>query len=193
MTQEVAIPKAGGVRTVSGAISNQLRAFLQGASDWREAHREATPAIRAECQAVQAAVERVAGPVTQTEVRRLLAPLLLHFDPPSFGPGEAGDRLSEAWRTSYADALKDLPEEALRAAVDGWIRIGHVWPKVAHLRILAEPKAGELRSLAWRVRKVAETPPPRQAISAEERARVGEMMLEMRKQMAAGTFFKAMA
>ena len=185
MAQDL-LPLTGGemtARTALAAISPSLAKLLMvTANDAAEAVQLAGyhPALVQEARDKLPLVTRLAAPAGMGQVLRCVAELLLHFDPPSFGEGKPGAQLADAWQSSYAKALEDLPVEALEIAVAGWIKCGKTFPKVAHLRDLAEPKTKELRVLSWRIKQVAEKarlpkPPP----TAEERAEVKRMMEDL--------------
>jgi hypothetical protein len=171
-------------------MPKSLRDWLLSASDWREAVRLATPSIRSQCRDLLPAVASVCGPTSLADVMIAIAPLMLHFDPRSFGPGETGESLTEAWEASFAESLTDIPREALEFATAKWIRTGRFYPKVAELRACAQEKADILRSISWRVKMIAQSEEPRPPISEEERAQVKAMIAQMQTQIAEGRFFR---
>lgn len=188
MTQDL-LPLTGGEMTAKrtlDVISPSLVRFLMvEATSAKDAVARISkrPELLAEAREVNARVQRLCKEVGMARAMELIAPLTLLFPPPSFGKGDAGDALTEAWHSTYAKAIADLYEEALTGAVDQWAKVGRFFPKPAELRALAEPKMTELRTLSWRVRQCAEnTNMPRPPLTDAERAerqRLAEETVEM--------------
>ena len=175
------------------AISPPLVHLLMvSSSDAKDAVQLASrhPDLIREAREVTALVQRMAGPMGTVDAMKALAPLMLHFDPRQFGAGKAGTMLTDAWEKSFADALADLPAEALEVAVSAWIKVGKWFPKVAELRELAEPKAKEIRTLAWRLRSVAEKARlPKPPITPEERAEIQRQTAALVADLKSGALF----
>jgi hypothetical protein len=97
---------------------------------------------------------RAAGP---DAVVAALQPLVLMFGARDFGKGEAGEALQRAWIKLYVDALAALPAETIAYAVKEWLAHGApFFPKPSELVKLAEPKAIELRAMAYKLKMIAE-------------------------------------
>lgn len=87
-----------------------------------------------------------------------------------------------AWWLLYFEALSSLPRIALDYAVSEYIRTStiHMIPAPGILTKLAQPWYLLIGTAYNRCRRVRSMPEPRQPISAEERARVRQMMDEMK-------------
>lgn len=94
-----------------------------------------TPALREEVERVLPALrEKAHGPAGREGVRRVIGKRLALFPPRDLGEGAI-----EAWWEDYIAALRDVPESALEAGMQAWI-------KRPDSRFM--PKPGELRELA---------------------------------------------
>jgi hypothetical protein len=181
-------------RTVSDAISPSLVKLLM--VDSTDAHDAVLRISRRgdlleEAKAANAVVQRICQPVGLNGALIGMGPLLLMFDPPSFGKNEEGVKLADAWQMTYARALSDIPREALEEAVNAYIKIGKWFPKASEIRELAGPKMAELRKIAWRLKKVVEEArPPKPVLSEAEREAnkraVAELVAELRSRPAFG-------
>ena len=195
MAQELTLPLTGGAmtaKTISDAISPSLVKLLM--VDSTDAHDAVLrisrrPELLEEAKAANAVVQRICQPVGLNGALIAMGPLMLMFDRPSFGKGEAGDKLADAWQMTYARALSDIPREALEEAVNAYVQSGKWFPKVAEIRDLARPKMAELRKMAWRMKEVAEKArPPKVTLTDEEREAnrkaVAELVADLRSRPA---------
>lgn len=179
------LPMTGGAMNVSAvcdACSPRLMEILAKASSADEAAQLILrdELLVSECRRIQPLVARLAKPVPRAEIKIALQPLLLMFDPPSFGRGREAEALEGAWEDVYLKALAGLPREALAHAIDEWTRIGKSFPKPAHLRELAQPVAEKVALIAWRVRKAVERA---QAQWRDKPAQTPEERQEMRDRL----------
>ena len=197
MANDLQLPLTGGAMTAKTALAaispSLVHLLMVTASDAKDAVQIAGrhPSLIQEARDVTALVQRLSAPAGTAAVLRAMSPLLLHFDPRQFGSGKKGEMLADAFEASFADALADLPLEAIEVAIAAWIKVGKWFPKVAELRELAEPKAREIRSLAYRLRQVAEKARlPKPPITAEERAEIQRQTAELVADLKSGALFK---
>lgn len=175
MSQELLplVEMAPTASTVCDACTKQLRDCLMDATDAHEAARLVArdTLLLDEARAIAPLVARLAAPCGRDAVYVALQPLIILHGAPKLGD----DRLMESWLEIYQKALKELPREALDLAVSDHIAMSSFFPKPAELLKLAEPKAVEIRTLAWRIKTAAEQPVKRAAATKtdkEEAARV---------------------
>ncbi len=197
MANDLQLPLTGGAMTAKTALDaispSLVHLLMVTASSASEAVQLAGrhPALVQEARDATALVQRLAGPAGTAAVLRAMSPLLLHFDPRHFGAGKKGEMLADAFEASFAEALSDLPLEAIEIAVAEWIKVGKWFPKVAELRELAEPKAKEIRTMAWRLRQVAEKARlPKPPITPEERAEIQRQTAALVADLKSGAVFK---
>jgi len=109
-----------------------------------------TPALRAEAERVLPALKDVATrPAGLEGVRRVIGSRRVLFPQPERTPAE-----SAAWWADYLDALEHLPEGAIEAAMQAWVKL----PEAEFM-----PKPGKLLELAKTT--------PNRSIRAYERAK----------------------
>lgn len=160
MPQDLLTMSGGAMNalTVLSATTPRLSEILTRATDAHEAAQFITDdeVLVSECRRMLPIVQRLAKPVQRAEIKIALQPLLLMFDPPSFGKGREAEQLEGAWQEVYVKALSGLSREALEHAITRWCEIGKTFPKPAHLRELAEPVQLKVALVAWRMRKAVE-------------------------------------
>lgn len=195
MAQEL-LPLTGGAMTAKqtlDAISPSLARFLMiEATDANDAVARiaSRPDLIAEAREQNDLVQRLCAPVGVPGALRALAPLMLMFDRPSFGRGEVGEKLADAWQSTYAQAIAHIPPEALEAAVSQWLKVGRFFPKPAELIALAEPKTVELRKLGWRMKQVvAKAHGPKPPMTDAEKAEVKRLAADLARDLRSGTIF----
>lgn len=182
MAQELLPLEHGAInaKTVSEAIGKPLKSFLLTASSARDAAERIDPLMLAEARERARDVARMAGPMGREAVYVALQPLIVLFGRPDFGTGEAAKQLTKSWVEIYGEALEKLPAEALAEGVSRWIMEGKWFPKPAELLKLSDPKASELRIIAWRLKVAVETADKAKPVieSPEERERGRRMAAE---------------
>lgn len=149
-----------------------------------------SPKLLAECRDKVALVARLTGRLDKTQVYAALQPAIILWGLPDHGDEDATKDLDRFWLETYTKAFRDLPLEALEYGVSEFIRAGRSYgkfPLPEHIVKHAEPKAQELRKVAWRMQKAAEAAaeaPPAE-IPAEVRAANAQKVAEVARQLAA--------
>lgn len=131
-----------------------------------------SPALLAEAREKVDLVTRLTARLSAEQVYVLLQPLLILFGPPDHGDGPEAKTLDRAWLDLHTQAYRDIPKEALEAAVSDWIAHGKpFFPKPTELVKLADKRATDLRKIAWRLRQAAEKSAPRQRAETTDEQR----------------------
>jgi hypothetical protein len=166
-----------GLRTID-VLSPGLKSLLTlGDNDSAIRQIAMTPALRDEASAVVASLEREANaPAGPKGVFGVISKRLPNYHQP-----ERGEDEWKAWWSNYYDALADLPEGSIEAAMIEWVRSPEPFlPNPGQLRELALANPGPVM-LAWRRAKAAmryaapdETPKP-ELTEDERRARAAEV------------------
>lgn len=176
--------------TVSAVLTPSLVRLLLEASnaDMAAADLARRPQLLHDARISQKRVARLAGPCGPDAVYVALQPALILYGPPDFGKGKAADMAIESWITIYKTALGKLPLEALEYAVSVYIERGSghpasrvKFPMPAELNALADKKAAELRTIAWRLKVGVEKAAhyaPRSQMTDEERAEGKRVLAE---------------
>lgn len=117
-----------------------------------------TPALLAEARDKAGLIARLTAPLSEPDVYEALQPCLILWGAPDHGDGPEAAAADRFWLATHTKAYRNLPREALDHGVSEFIRTGKAYgfPKPSDIVRLAEPKAQELRMVAWRIQKAAE-------------------------------------
>lgn len=181
--EALALDLVGGVHhavTVSDACSKELLRRLVEATDATEAVRTVgySPKLARECREIAGRLQALAAPIEPENVIAGLFPLVALY----MNDFEVDSRTAAEWEVFWAEyvkTLRDMPAEALQAAVNAYKqRDTKKFPAPGQLYTLAKPFAEKARMVAYRAKRVAEegralAPPPPKRMTRDEMIAAG--------------------
>lgn len=140
-----------------------------------------SPELRAALADAWPDIQRAAVPAGPDGVKEALQPLVIAFKPPK--PTEAE---CAAFMTLFVDPLRMYPLASIREAVREYITtvVYDKWPTVGDLTARTRRIAEKVMRAHYRAKMAMSTPAPPPPPSAEEKAKVAEMMASLNSDMA---------
>ena len=172
--------------TVSEALGKDSWTAILGQANVQDAVTMAlrSPRFLAKVRSVADQVAKHAASLTYEQFKNAMLPLAMYAPPTDVPDAKSHPDAAAMWWRMGWQALRDMPLESLEFAVSEYIRTStyRTFPAWGALRKIGEPKATEIRTVAWRVRKMVEAKPfePRPERTADEKKAVQRMLEEFK-------------